>query len=131
MTYSDGFDGLPVPSPDGKMLALTSSRSGGAAGQLFLADWNHEKALEAIRNAPPRKTMTILSTRHASPEAARSRCCVASSAISLLAVPRAQSGAPPASTRTHVDDARLRRASRDGDRIEGRSCSRATSSRRS
>jgi Tol biopolymer transport system component len=56
VTYSDGFDGLPVPSPDGKMLAWTSSRSGGAAGQLFLAQWNHEKALEAIRNAPPRKS---------------------------------------------------------------------------
>ena len=55
VTYSDGFDGLPVPSPDGKTLAWTSSRSGGAAGQLFLAQWNHEKALEAVRNAPPRK----------------------------------------------------------------------------
>ena len=55
VTYSDGFDGLPVPSPDGKTLAWTSSRSGGAAGQLFLAQWDHEKALEAIRNAPLRK----------------------------------------------------------------------------
>ncbi len=55
VTNSDGFDGLPVPSPDGKTLAWTSSRSGGAAGQLFLAQWNHEKALEAIRNAPLRK----------------------------------------------------------------------------
>ena len=54
VTYSDGFDGLPVPSPDGKTLAWTSSRSGGAAGQLFLAQWNHEKALEAVRNAPLR-----------------------------------------------------------------------------
>jgi Tol biopolymer transport system component len=55
VTYSDGFDGLPVPSPDGKQLAWTSSRSGGSAGQLFLAQWNHEKALEALKNAPPRK----------------------------------------------------------------------------
>jgi Tol biopolymer transport system component len=55
VTYSDGFDGLPVPSPDGTMLAWTSSRSGGAAGQLFLAQWNHQKALEAIRDAPPKK----------------------------------------------------------------------------
>jgi Tol biopolymer transport system component len=56
VTNSDGFDGLPVPSPDGRTLAWTSSRSGGAAGQLFLAQWNHEKALEAIRNAPARTT---------------------------------------------------------------------------
>src|SRR5262245_40365678 len=55
VTYSDGFDGLPVPSPDGKTLAWTSSRSGGSAGQLFLAQWNHEKALEALKNAPPKK----------------------------------------------------------------------------
>jgi len=55
VTYTDGFDGLPVPSPDGRMLAWTSSRSGGQAGQLFLANWNHEKALDAIRRAPPRK----------------------------------------------------------------------------
>jgi Tol biopolymer transport system component len=55
VTYSDGFDGLPVPSPDGTMLAWTSSRSGGAAGQLFLAQWNHAKALEAVKAAPRRK----------------------------------------------------------------------------
>ena len=54
VTYSDGFDGLPAPSPDGQQLAWTSSRSGGSAGQLFLAQWNHQKALEAIRNAPPK-----------------------------------------------------------------------------
>jgi Tol biopolymer transport system component len=55
VTYTDGFDGLPVPSPDGKTLAWTSSRGGGSAGQLFLAQWNHEKALEALKNAPPKK----------------------------------------------------------------------------
>jgi Tol biopolymer transport system component len=55
VTYTDGFDGLPVPSPDGKTLAWTSSRSGGSAGQLFLGQWNHEKAMEALKNAPPRK----------------------------------------------------------------------------
>ena len=55
VTYSDGFDGLPVPSPDGTQLAWTSSRGGGSDGQLFLAQWNHQKALEAIASAPPRK----------------------------------------------------------------------------
>jgi Tol biopolymer transport system component len=54
ITYSDGFDGLPVPSPDGKRLAWTSSRSGAGAGQIFVGEWNHEKALEALRAAPPR-----------------------------------------------------------------------------
>jgi len=54
VTYTDGFDGLPVPSPDGKQLAWTSSRSGGGA-QIFLAQWNHDNALAALRNAPPRQ----------------------------------------------------------------------------
>ena len=55
VTYTDGFDGLPVPSPDGTQIAFTSSRSGSGAGQIFLARWNHEKALDAIRHAPLRK----------------------------------------------------------------------------
>ena len=58
VTYSPGFDGLPVPSPDGRTLAWTSSRAGGSAGQLFLAQWNHDKAREALRNAPPRRQNT-------------------------------------------------------------------------
>jgi Tol biopolymer transport system component len=55
VTYSDGFDGLPVPSPDGRRLAWTSSRGGGREGQLFLADWNHDRALAAVRAAPNRR----------------------------------------------------------------------------
>jgi Tol biopolymer transport system component len=43
VTYADGFDGLPVPSPDGRQVAW-----------IFLAQWNHEKALEALRAAPAR-----------------------------------------------------------------------------
>ena len=54
VTYSDGFDGLPVPSPDGTQLAWTSSRGGGREGQIFLAQWNHEHALAALRAAPER-----------------------------------------------------------------------------
>lgn len=55
VTYSDGFDGLPVPSPDGMQLAWTSSRAGGREGQIFLAQWNHQNALKALAAAPPRK----------------------------------------------------------------------------
>lgn len=56
VTYTDGFDGLPVPSPDGKKLIWTSMRRskdrGGA--QLFIADWNHIGALKQLREAPDR-----------------------------------------------------------------------------
>ena len=55
VTYTDGFDGLPVPTPDGKGLAWTSTRRSQGKGQIFLANWNHEKALEALRAAPVRQ----------------------------------------------------------------------------
>jgi Tol biopolymer transport system component len=55
VTYSDGFDGLPVPSPNGQQLAWTSTRAGGTQGQIFLAQWNHERALAAIAAAPTRR----------------------------------------------------------------------------
>jgi len=54
VTFTPGFDGLPVPSPDGTQLAFTSARSGGGAGQIFLAQWNHAAAVAAIKAAPPR-----------------------------------------------------------------------------
>ena len=38
VTFDDGFDGLPVWSPDGKKLMWTSTRAGGES-QIFIADW--------------------------------------------------------------------------------------------
>ncbi len=54
VTYTDRFDGLPVPSPDGRQLVWTSSRHGGDGGQLYIADWNHEAALAALETSPDR-----------------------------------------------------------------------------
>ena len=54
ITYADGFDGLPVPSPDGRQVAWTSTRAGGSEGQIFLGQWNHQNALEALKAAPAR-----------------------------------------------------------------------------
>ncbi len=54
VTTTDRFDGLPVPSPDGRRLVWTSSRHGGDGGQLYIADWNHEAALDALAAAPAR-----------------------------------------------------------------------------
>lgn len=58
VTYTDGFDGLPVPSPNGRQLAWTSSRAGGSSGQLYLAEWNHQKMLDALHSAPTRGSST-------------------------------------------------------------------------
>jgi Tol biopolymer transport system component len=54
VTYTDGFDGLPVLSPDGGQLAWTSTRRS-AQAQILLAEWSHAAALEALREAPPRR----------------------------------------------------------------------------
>ncbi|MBX7208800.1 MAG: M28 family peptidase [Verrucomicrobiaceae bacterium] len=58
VTTTDGFDGLPVFSPDGKKLAWTSGRTAGGASQIFIADWSHDHALAALgaskkTEAPP------------------------------------------------------------------------------
>ncbi len=52
ITFTDGFDGLPVFSPDGSKLAWTSTRTSGGASQLFLANWNHPAAVDALKKAP-------------------------------------------------------------------------------
>jgi Tol biopolymer transport system component len=57
VTVTPGFDGLPVPSPDGKQLAWTSTRDGGL-GQMYIGRWNHEKALDALKAAPLRTPAT-------------------------------------------------------------------------
>lgn len=54
VTTTDGFDGLPVPTPDGERLAWTSTRHRGEGGQIYLADWNHTAALAALDAAPRR-----------------------------------------------------------------------------
>lgn len=56
VTYTPGFDGLPVPSPDGKQLSWTSTRHSGKNGQILIGRWNHARAQEALRLAPPRQT---------------------------------------------------------------------------
>ena len=60
VTFTDGFDGLPVFSPDGRRLAWTSGRGSGDGAQLWIARWDHAAASAALDQAPltPRgKTM--------------------------------------------------------------------------
>jgi len=44
VTHTDGFDGLPVFTPDGNKLTWTSSRTTEKGSQLFMTQWNHEQA---------------------------------------------------------------------------------------
>lgn len=54
VTFHDGFDGLPVFSPDGRKLAWTSGRTADGRSQIFIADWNDAAALAALEAAPLR-----------------------------------------------------------------------------
>jgi len=58
VTFTDGFDGLPVFSPDGKKLVWTAKRTSEGNSQLFMTEWNHEAALAALESALARKTQT-------------------------------------------------------------------------
>jgi Tol biopolymer transport system component len=48
VTHFDGFDGLPVFSPDGKKLAWSSNRTSNKKSQIFIADWNDIEARKAL-----------------------------------------------------------------------------------
>ncbi len=54
VTFTNGFDGLPVFSPNGKQLAWTSGRTSDGKAQIFLADWNDAAARTALAQAPRR-----------------------------------------------------------------------------
>jgi Tol biopolymer transport system component len=58
VTYTDGFDGLPVFSPDGGRLSWSSAR-GGSGTQIYLADWNHAAARAALAAAPARGASSV------------------------------------------------------------------------
>ncbi len=59
VTSTDGFDGLPVFSPAGNRLCWTSNRNSQEVSQLYLAEWNHAAALEAITAAPKRQNSLV------------------------------------------------------------------------
>jgi len=72
VTYTEGFDGLPVFSPDGKRLSWTSKRSADKKSQIFLADWNDAKARRLLglnESGAARRTVSnetsIAATDHA------------------------------------------------------------------
>ena len=116
--------------PTARQLAWTSSRSGGAAGQLFLAQWNHEKALEAIKNAPPRKPSEEIMSTNTTNRRARGARRSFVSAISALCGGRCRGVAAPRSRRRRARTSRRsrRRGSKGGSPDRTASGSPATTS---
>jgi Tol biopolymer transport system component len=73
VTHTAGFDGLPVFTPDGEQLSWTASRTVNNKGQIFIAEWNHRKALELLgldfESSPATKNMANESLTARSPTA--------------------------------------------------------------
>ena len=59
VTSTEGFDGLPVFAPDGDQLCWTSNRNSQEVSQLYLADWDHQAALDAISLAPTARNVPM------------------------------------------------------------------------
>lgn len=73
VTYTDGFDGLPTFSPDGKTLSWTcAGRTSTKKSQIFVGKWNHELAMKML-NAGVVVAEADAQTRQASQSAARER----------------------------------------------------------
>ena len=51
VTSTEGFDGLPTFRPDGKILSWTSNRTTEKQSQIFVANWNHQFALNSLKKA--------------------------------------------------------------------------------
>lgn len=49
VTSTEGFDGLPVFSPDGTRLSWTSNRTASKQSQIYLANWNDATARRALQ----------------------------------------------------------------------------------
>ena len=59
ITEREGFDGLPVFSPNGQQLCWTSNATADNSSQIFLANWNHEAALSALGEKTVTKEVLI------------------------------------------------------------------------
>ncbi|MCP4783997.1 MAG: M28 family peptidase [Fuerstiella sp.] len=74
VSHTAGFDGLPVFTPDGTQLSWTTNRTTNSQSQIFLADWDHQQALEllgleATTPTPLPKSMVSAATTGRAPSA--------------------------------------------------------------
>lgn len=71
VTHTAGFDGLPVFSPDGNQLSWTTNRTSNKKSQIFLAEWDHDKAMQklGLNSATSSQQMAEASTDSVKPAA--------------------------------------------------------------
>lgn len=62
ITSTEGFDGLPVFTPDGSELAWTSNRTADKKSQIFLGKWNDGAARQALGISKTNETKTSASS---------------------------------------------------------------------
>jgi Tol biopolymer transport system component len=62
ITSTEGFDGLPVFTPDGSELAWTSNRTADKKSQIFLGKWNDGAARQALGLSKTNETKTTASS---------------------------------------------------------------------
>jgi len=67
VSQHEGFDGLPVFSPDGNRLLWTSRRTPDGRSQLFLAEWNDAAARAALGLSPPAAPLPVPLPRETDP----------------------------------------------------------------
>lgn len=71
VTFTDGFDGLPVFLPDGDRIAWTSTRTAEKRSQIFLGDWNDSeirKRLGLLGQQDIDRQAALVAAEDASPE---------------------------------------------------------------
>lgn len=86
VTFTDGFDGLPVFSPDGKRLAWTSARGANKQSQIFFAEWNDEAARRLLRLPPvkpPASTDTDAAASPAVPDRAAANSSISAESLRI------------------------------------------------
>lgn len=94
VTSTDGFDGLPVFTPDGQQLAWTSNRTANKQSQILMARWNDSHARKSLGLGP--------ATPAATADRAKEVIAPATAAASA-AVTRTTSDFSPQDILRHVD----------------------------
>jgi hypothetical protein len=112
VTTTDGFDGLPVFTPDGSELYWTSTRTPEKQAQIFAAGWNHREALRLLRASPLSAPVT------ASAPAAAGRPGTAGTAPATATAPAAETR--PTVPEIRAADLRIHVEALASEEMEGR-----------